>query len=79
MRLEEEATRTVGHTNELLRKIASLENELSTCIRPHEASQALWARLWEGINISRRIVQLVDPNFLVGVLVPPSELYCPVT
>ncbi|GMH20532.1 hypothetical protein Nepgr_022373 [Nepenthes gracilis] len=48
--------------------MATLENDLSLHICPHEVADMMLSRLWEGIIISRRIVRLVDPEFPVDLI-----------
>ncbi|GMH17412.1 hypothetical protein Nepgr_019253 [Nepenthes gracilis] len=66
--LKEENEQAKGRLDQLAGQMASLENNLSLRIHPHEVEGMMLARLWEGINISQRIVQLVDPNFSVELI-----------
>ncbi|GMH19499.1 hypothetical protein Nepgr_021340 [Nepenthes gracilis] len=67
-RLKEENERVNGHLDQLTWQMAALENDLSLRIRPHKVADMMLSWLWEGINVSRCFVRLVDPDFPVDLI-----------
>ncbi|GMG99135.1 hypothetical protein Nepgr_000975 [Nepenthes gracilis] len=67
-RLKEEEERGKARLKRLAERVATLENDLSLCICPHEVAGMMHALLLEGINVSRRIARLIDPDFPVELI-----------
>ncbi|GMH01966.1 hypothetical protein Nepgr_003805 [Nepenthes gracilis] len=67
-RLKEEEDRSKASMKRLADRISTLENELGLRICPHELEGMLHARMFEGVQVCRRLVKLIDPDFPVQYL-----------
>ncbi|GMH16842.1 hypothetical protein Nepgr_018683 [Nepenthes gracilis] len=72
-RLKEGDNQSKTRLKWLAERVATLENDLSLRIRPHEVGGMMHARLLEGINVGRRVARLIDPNFPVQFINCPNR------